>query len=371
MANPVTAKASIAYFAGLRGVSRIGLIAALSIFAASGVARAADEAQDVVNKALDLVDDDNSRQAVAVLADAARRYPQDRKISALLFSLLRDKRWPVAQTLPVKLPAAITVADFSSDEKLVVAGAEDGTVRLLDVETGKLLDVTMKHDSAVAGAAILPGNELVFSVDTGGVARIWRIADGTVVREWSDNGVALTAYATSKDFKRVALGYGNGEVRVYDSESGALIGAPLKHAKAITGLVFSPDGQALGTGAADGTGRVWDLATGKPRGFVIKHKAPLKSVDIDRLGILFLTASEDGIARISDATSGKPIVPRVDCGSRILDARLGASGICFFTVLADHTVRVWDSSTGKLVGGVIRADDGIVSADWGPGESAS
>ena len=63
----------------------------------------------LLSKALDLVEDNNARQAVAVLADAARQYPQDRKIGALLYTLLRDKRWPLPATLPVKLPAAITV----------------------------------------------------------------------------------------------------------------------------------------------------------------------------------------------------------------------------------------------------------------------
>lgn len=348
------------------GLIRRSLIIAMLILAAASVARAEDEAEQTVNRALDLLADNNPRQAVAVLADAARRHPRDRKIGALLFTLLRDKRWPIPQTRPVKLPAAITAADFSDDGQLVIAGAEDGTVRILDVETGKLLDATIKHPGAIVGVAILPGKEQAFSVGRAGVARVWRIADGSVVKEWSNNGSAFTAYAVSKDFKRIALGYKNGEAHVYDQESGAPVGEPVKHAKAVTGLVFSPDGKALGTASADGTAHVWDLATGKPRGFVIQHKAPLTSVDFGRLGILFLTASEDGIVKVTDATNGKPVLKEVNCGAAILDAKLSASGIRFFTVLSDHTVRIWDSFTGKQIEGVIRTGDGIAGADWGP-----
>lgn len=341
-------------------------LATVIIFLASVVAHAQTDAKAEVKHALDLLDDNNARDAVAVLADAARKFPQDRKIGALLYTLLRDKRWPVPQTLPVKLSAGVTVLDFSSDSTLLIVGAEDGSVRVMESDTGRLLPGSVKHPAAVLGVAILPGNELAFSVGKAGVARIWKIADGTIVREWSNSGSTFTAFAVSKDFKRLALGYANGEVRVYDRETGAQIGEPVTHAKAISGLVFSPDGAALATASADGTSRVWDLATGKPRGFTVKHQSPLTSVDLGRLGILLLTSSEDGIAKVTDATTGQPIAPEVNCGAGVIQARLGSSGIYFSTVLTDHTVRIWESATGQPAEGVIRTEEGILSADWGP-----
>src|SRR4051812_37941608 len=72
-------------------------------------AGAAEDASTAVNDALDLLDNNNARQAAALIADAARRYPKDRELGELLYALLRDHRWEAPQTLPVKLPAAITV----------------------------------------------------------------------------------------------------------------------------------------------------------------------------------------------------------------------------------------------------------------------
>ena len=102
-------------------------LAYVSLLAFSGLAQAQDDAKTALDRALDLLEDNDAREAVAVLADAARRYPQDRKIGGLFYTLLRDKRWPSPQTLPVKLPAAITAMDFSEDGKLTIAGAKDGT----------------------------------------------------------------------------------------------------------------------------------------------------------------------------------------------------------------------------------------------------
>ncbi len=326
--------------------------------------QATDEAKAAVDSALDLAESNNAREGVALLADAARRYPKDRELGELLYAFLRDHRWDVAQTLPLKLPAPITTVEFSMDSKLVIAGAADGTVRVIDTEAGKLLDTTIKHPGPIIGVVILPGDELAFSIDKSGLSRLWKIADGSIVREGSNRTSYLTAFAISKDYNRLALGYADGELHVRDRD-GNLVGQAVKQAKAITSLVFAPDGKSLGIGSADGRARVWDAATGKPREFEVKHKAPVVSVDIDRLGNYFLTASKDGIARVTNAKDGKPIVPELNCGAGILDAHLGASGIYFSTTLSDHTVRIWESATGKAAQGVIRTDDGIVSADWG------
>jgi WD40 repeat protein/tetratricopeptide (TPR) repeat protein len=342
------------------------LILAIVALAGSNVARAAEDSNAAIHSALDLLEDNNAREAVAVLADAARRFPEDRELGELLYIMLRDNRWPMPQTLSLKLPAAISVVKFSPDEKLAIAGADDGTVRVIDVEAGKLLDTTVKHPGAIVGVMILPGDELAFSIDKSGLSRLWKIADGSVVQEGQNRTSSLTTFAVNKDYNLLALGYADGEVHVRDRD-GKLVGEPVKHSKAITDLVFSPDGQSLASGSEDGTARIWDVKTSKSRDFVIKHKAPLTSVDADRLGVCLLTTSKDGIARVSRlGKDGKPIVKEVNCGAGILHAQFGASGIYFSTTLTDHTVRIWESETGKPAQGVIRTEDGIVSSDWGP-----
>lgn len=346
-----------------RRIWRTVFVAAI-ILMTSGIARAVEDATKLLDEALDFVEGYEARKAVAVLADAARKYPQDHKIAGLLYKLLRDERWAVGQTLPVKLPAGITVVRFSPDGKLLIAGTEDGTVRILDAGSGKLLDGQVKHPGAVVGVVILPGNELAFSIGKAGDANLWKIADGSTVKSWSNKESTLTAGAISKDFRRLALGYANGEVRVYDRDQAKQLGESVKYTKAITSLGFSPDGETLGMGSADGTARVFDVATAKPHAFVVKHKSALVSVEVGRHDIL-LTASEDGIAKTLNAKDGK-VIAEINTGAKIRNAHLGGSATYLSTILDDSTVRIWEVQTGKAAQGVIRTDDGIVDADWGP-----
>jgi WD40 repeat protein/tetratricopeptide (TPR) repeat protein len=346
-----------------RRIWRPVFVAAI-ILMTGGIARAVEDATTLLDEALDYFAGYEARKAVAVLSDAARKYPQDHKIAGLLYKLLRDQRWAVGQTLPVKLPAGITVVRFSPDGNLLIAGAEDGTVRILDTDTGKLLDGQVKHPGAVVGVVILPGNELACSIGKTGDAILWKIADGSTVKSWSNKDSSLTAGAISKDFRRLALGYANGEVRVYDRDQENQLGESVKYTKAITSLGFSPDGETLGMGSADGTARVFDVVTQKPHPFVVKHKSALVSVEVGRHDVL-LTASEDGIARTLNAKDGK-LIAEINTGAKIRNAHLGGSATYLSTILDDSTVRIWEVQTGKAAPGVIRTDDGIVDADWGP-----
>ncbi len=338
-----------------------------SVVASGSATRAQNDVSVALKGALDALDNDHSREAVALLADAARRHPQDRKLGSLLYALLRDRSWPVPQTLPVRMSAAITAAEFSMDGSLVIAGTEDGTVRIFDVERAEFTPVIVQHTAPIAIVKFSPDHELALSVGRMGAARVWEVKTGNVLRKWSLEGRTFTAAAAATDdLGLIALGYDNGEVHIYSRTTGEALGDSIKHAKAVTDLVFSGDGKALATASADGTTRVWDVATMKARGFVVRHDAPLTNVDIGPLGTLLLTSSEDGIAKISEATNGAPILSSVDCGAGIRDAGFSPSGLRFHTVLTDHTVRIWDSFTGEPVEGVIRAEDGITHANWGP-----
>lgn len=53
-------------------------------------------------------------------------------------------------------------------------------------------------------------------------------------------------------------------VIVWDTETGARVGEPLRHSAAVTGLVLSPEGSRFASICADGTARVWDLDSQRP-----------------------------------------------------------------------------------------------------------
>jgi len=73
----------------------------------------------------------------------------------------------------------------------------------------------------------------------------------------------LTVMSLSPDGKLLATGGVDGNVRVWNAESGAFVRALVGHGTGVIGLAWSPDGNALASvGGSDGTARLWDASTG-------------------------------------------------------------------------------------------------------------
>ncbi|MBI3928021.1 MAG: caspase family protein [Armatimonadetes bacterium] len=133
---------------------------------------------------------------------------------------------------------SIKDVDYSADGAYLATAAEDGTAKIWDARTGKVLLTLV--DPAAQGAYVTdvefhPGGRQLATGSGDGCVRIWDAATGELVRKWR-----------------------------CDAEE---YGAPLR-------LAFSPSGDALVTVAARETLQVWDPASGKAR---LSWTAPQKA----------------------------------------------------------------------------------------------
>jgi hypothetical protein len=208
----------------------------------------------------------------------------------------------------------------SPDGTAVATHAQDGTVRVWDVATGRARAVLPQEGWATTLRFAPDGRSLLAFNHPGEVVR-WDPARGQelgraglsgaapcvplaaapdasscLLHRDEDGGLVLVdlgtgrrrelhtgalandygwvAAAFSPDGGRLAHGHRGGAVQVRDARTGELRFEARGHAGAVNDLAFAPDGRTLASVSSDGTVRLWDAATGEPRGGVPGPRPP-------------------------------------------------------------------------------------------------
>jgi WD40 repeat protein len=226
---------------------------------------------------------------------------------------------------------------ISPDGRFVAAGADDGTVRLWDVETGKqthlwkgefsIVSVDFSSDSRQLAAARSDFPPHIGS-SNGGVI-VWDIDSGTRRSAWRvENGANCIKFLPDAD--TVACGEGSivtgGELTIRNVRTGRIVRRMKDRGAHIDAIAVSPDGKRIVSGGAffwGGSWCVWDIATAQE----------IRSFDIHEAALNDVTFSPDGRFVASAVSSGENFSP--------------------------STVRVWEIASGKQIQ-LIDENDGEV-----------
>jgi WD40 repeat protein len=213
----------------------------------------------------------------------------------------------------------VTAVVHTPDGSLLAAAGTDGTVRLLDPETGRQRSRPLEVLAGeVVALAISPDGRLLATAATtpGGVGRV-QVYD-LLTREpegaAATSQTAIRAVAFAPDgrmlaFDRVTAGGSDAGVQRWDVPTGQPLGAPLVgHFGAIGALTFSPDGGRIASAGDDGTLRLWDSASGEPLGSPQPgHRDRVTALRHSPDGSMLASTGADGTLRFWQGADAEPI----------------------------------------------------------------
>ncbi len=181
---------------------------------------------------------------------------------------------------------------------------------------------------------------------------------------------AVLSVAFSGDGRRIVSGSNDDTVRLWDVETGQLIGDPLQgHQDAVNSVTFSGDDRRIVSGSDDNTIRLWDAETGEPIGQPLQgHEDAVNSVAFSGDGRRIVSGSRDGAVRLWDAETGEPIgQPLQGHNGVVLSVAFSGDGRRIVSGGHDATVRLWDAETGQPIGQPLQGhEDSIRSVAFSP-----
>jgi WD40 repeat protein len=213
---------------------------------------------------------------------------------------------------------SMTVA-FSPDGSMLVAGYDDGALRIWDSKTGAVLRVIAAHKNSVLDVTFSPDGQALASGGYDNLVRTWDVATGTQLRELDGHrgDVYAVAYRPPEGALLVSGGE-NGEFHVWDVGEGVERAALSGHDWEVHALAFSPDGSTLASGGYDGAIRLWDartLGSDEPQAVLGDDYSP---------SVLALAYSPDGELLAAAFSDGMLHLWRTDTYAELaaIDARL-------------------------------------------------
>ena len=196
---------------------------------------------------------------------------------------------------------AVTSLSFLASDRFLSSGA-DGAVKLWQIPTavGK---AALPHAGAVTGMALSADGKQLFTACADKQVRAWNLKTGQPERTWTGPTQALTALALSPTGDKLAVGSADNSVHVWPSNSSKLLGKLEKLPAAVTALTFTSDGKLL-AGLADGTVRLHEATGGKELRVFEGHKGAISYIVQLPSGTQFLTAGADGLVQVRPLAGG-------------------------------------------------------------------
>ena len=307
------------------------------------------------------------------------------RTGAGLAKLEQEAEWALENELKGH-NGTITAIRFTPDGQRLITASGDRTGGQFDLSSGQeLRDVVLKHPEWVSSLDLSADGTQALTTCDDGVARLWRLADATVLasvkapgKPFKANDISpdgSTALLTSSEDKQVLLwdlsaasaGFGAQDANPQPPAPSPLPLhlRPFLNFNQLGGEVwsamFAPDGRhVLTIGGNDA--RLWNLDSRTPVVRYSPHGA-VASAALSPDGRLVATGSWDTSAKIWDAESGRAIRKLEGGHTKFVNAvEFSPDGSELLTASDDGTARLWDVETGKPTDIVFRGHTSRVTA---------
>ena len=249
----------------------------------------------------------------------------------------------------------VSCVAFSPDGLLLATGLGDGSVTLLNVETGTQITSFIGGRYDVTCVAFSPDETLLAAAHWDAQVNLWNLETGHRVATWElsreEDSLEPTSVAFSSDSATVAVGLQDYTVRVLDVATHKNVATLKGHRSRVASVAFSQTGELLISGSEDGDIRVWDVATHENVATLKGHESGVNSVAFSRDGMSLASGSRDGDIRVWDAATHEnvAILKGHESGvNSVAFSPASPSGKALASVSSDGgAIIIWDVETGN------------------------
>ncbi|MBD1944362.1 WD40 repeat domain-containing protein [Coleofasciculus sp. FACHB-712] len=207
----------------------------------------------------------------------------------------------------------VSCVTFSPDGQTLASGNIDATIKLWQLNSGKVHSTLKGHGWDVNSVAFSHDGKILVSGGLDGAIKIWNWRTGELLYtlnrpspsdligslvSWFDSSVGgIWSVAISPDGQMIASGGSEQPIMLWNAGTGKLVRTLTEHSGKVYCVTFSPNGRLLASGGDDNTLRVWNFQTGELLQ-TLGHLGPVHCVAFSSDGQTLVSGSADTTIKV-------------------------------------------------------------------------
>jgi WD40 repeat protein len=191
---------------------------------------------------------------------------------------------------------------ITPDSQTLVTGGLDG-IRLWDLRTQRPLYTLARFDNQTYALAVNPmEGEILASGMKDGTIKLWNLSSGRLLSTLPAHSRPTSALAFTPDGQTLVSGSYDQTVKVWNLRTGQLAHTLSGHTGRIQAIAINPDGTTLASASRDGV-RLWNLRTGEQLALLQGHEDWVESVAFSYDGRVLASGGFDRTIRLWQVSS--------------------------------------------------------------------
>jgi len=266
------------------------------------------------------------------------------------------KLWDISSGMCIKTleghTRSVTSVAITPDGKHIVSGSDDLTIKLWDIQSGKELQSFEGHTDSVNCIAITPNGKIIVSSDGSflrksvGVIKLWDIQSGKELQSFEGHTAYVNCIAITPDGKNIVSGSKDKTIKIWDISNGVCINTLEGHDKAVRRVQIIDNGKKILSGGDDHTIKLWDIQSG------ICTKTINNIANYGRFNITpdekKIVSSENSYITIWDIEIDKCIGRFIGHENNITSIAISSNGKKIISGSFDKTIKIWDIQNATL-----------------------